>query len=226
MMNSNLRDKLDMVFRNIEHLQKLADQLSRRLQRSLNEIDLTSELNRVPLSKTEVDKLLQLNRRLTTIEMFSRAFCGRIKCDIARQIADPDNPLHDFSIDVELQHVLSESDPDHVDTYSDNFLTVQDFLDWDTELDPMDWSQVCRYRELNIEPHCHLFHDLYDHGGRGLYPATPPKECLRIGTVLLDVKVTYQFEMNVETGHWVKRSVSHPSANSRVQNNRSCSDYE
>lgn len=211
MLNPNLRDKLDMVFRSIEHLQKLSDQLSRRLQRSMTDLESQNELCRTPLSHSEVKKLLQLNRCLTTIELLSRSFCGAIRRDIEDQMASPDNPLQDFNIDVELQHVLSESDLDYEVGLSDNFLTVQSFHDWDAELDPIDWSQVCRYKELNIEPHCYLFHDLYDHGGRGAYPATPPKECLRIGTVLVDVKVTYQFEMNIETGSWVKRSIPHPS---------------
>lgn len=208
MLTSNQRDDLENVFRAIEHLQTLSNKLAWNLRRAMDQLESRTDAQRVHLSDAEVSKLLRLNRRLATIEAFSRAFCSPIQCDLESQIADPDNPLQDFEIDVELQHMLSASDRDYAEGASDNVLTVQDYRAWNSDLHTLDWREVCRHEELNSEPHCYLFHDLYDHGGHGLYPATPPKECLRIGTLFLNVQVTYQFEMNLETGRWEKRSTS------------------
>lgn len=219
MLTSNQREDLENVFRGIEHLQTLSNKLARNLQRAMDQQESRRDAQRVPLSDAEVSKLLRLNRRLATIETFSRAFCGQIKNDIEKQIADPANPLQDFEIDVELQHMVSESDRDYDEGSSDNLLTVQNYWPWDDETHHLDWRAVCRREELNLEPHCYLFHDLYDHGGRGLYPPTPPEECLRIGTVFVDVIVKYQFEMNLETGRWDKRSTSQSVATNAESSN-------
>lgn len=218
MLTSNQRDDLETVFEGIEHLQTLSDKLARSLQRALDQLESRRSAQSVPLSDAEVSKLLRLNSRLATIEAFSRELCRPIKCDLENQIADPDNPLQDFEIDIELQHMLSESDRDYEEA-SDNFLTVQNYSAWRSDLHKRDWREVCIYEELNIEPHCYLFHDLYDHGGSGLYSPTPPKECLRIGTVFVDVIVKYQFEMNIETGRWEKRSVPQSAATTAESSN-------
>lgn len=220
MLTSNQRDDLENVFRGIEHLQTLSNKLASNLRRAMEQLESQREAQRVPLSDAEVSKLLRLNRGLATIETFSRAFCGQIKNDIEKQIADLANPLQDFEIDVELQHMLSESDRDYDEGFSDNILAVQNYWQWDADVDHnYDWSRMCRYEEMNIEPHCRLFHDLYSHGGHDLYPPTPPEECLRIGTILLDVKVIYQFEMNLETGIWEKRSATRSATNTDKPSN-------
>ena len=211
MLKPNLRDELEMVFQNIEHLQTLSKHLSRRLRQAMVHLESQKEgLQRVPLTDEEVRQLLRLNRRLSTIETFSNAFCSELKCNIEQHISDPAHPLEDFEIEVELQHRLSASDPDY-ETSDDNLLTQQNHI-WEVEADSVDWRTVCRHEELNTEPHCYLFHDLYSHGGRNFFPKMTPRECLRIGSISVDVVVTYQFEMDLETGKWIKRSTPQSQA--------------
>lgn len=206
MLKPKLRDELEMVFQSIEHLQTLSKHLSHRLQQAMVQLEPEEEetLQRVPLTDDQVSQLLRLNRRLSTIETFSKTFCSELMRDIEHHIADPAHPLEDFEIEVELQHRLSASDPDY-EASDDNLLTRQNHF-WEGETDSLDWRTVCRHEELNIEPHCYLFHDLYSHGGGNLYPRMTPRECLRIGSISVDVVVTYQFEMDLETGKWIKHS--------------------
>lgn len=91
MLKPKLRDELEMVFQSIEHLQTLSKHLSHRLQQAMVQLEPEEEetLQRVPLTDDQVSQLLRLNRRLSTIETFSKTFCSELMRDIEHHIADP-----------------------------------------------------------------------------------------------------------------------------------------
>ena len=57
--------------------------------------------------------------------------------------------------------------------------------------------------QLDGEPHCWLFHDLYDHSYGFSKPCVPLRDCLRIGKVWVDVVIRQQYCLDIATGEWV-----------------------
>ncbi|MDP1635258.1 MAG: hypothetical protein Q8L69_11335, partial [Gallionellaceae bacterium] len=70
----------------------------------------------------------------------------------------------------------------------------------------VDFRESCNSEteQLAAEPHCHLFHDLYDHSYGVEQPSVPLRDCLRIGTVWIDVVIRQQYCLDLETGKWDK----------------------
>ena len=51
--------------------------------------------------------------------------------------------------------------------------------------------------QLDGEPHCWLFHDLYDHSYGFSKPCVPLRDCLRIGKVWVDVVIRQQYCLDI-----------------------------
>ena len=122
------------------------------------------------------------------------------------KVSDPDDPMADYEIEAVLNYTLREDDPEWSDE-SDNFMTQRkERLKWpSTVFSRDDFSEHIPGREeINKEPHCWLFHDLYDHGYVLNNRRVPLLECLRLGEVWVDVVIRQQYWLNLETGDWVK----------------------
>jgi hypothetical protein len=50
--------------------------------------------------------------------------------------------------------------------------------------------------QLDGEPHCWLFHDLYDHSYGFSKPSVPLRDCLRIGKIWVDVVIRQQYYLD------------------------------
>lgn len=163
------------------------------------------------LTPKDVQGLLQLNRHLAKLEDFLVAQESSLSAILANKEADPNDPMADYEIEAELHYTLREDDPEWSDD-SDNFLTQR--------TESLKGSATCvmsddfrenrpGMEEVNTEPHCWLFHDLYDHRYGLTKPDVPLLDCLRLGKVWVDVVIRQQYWLNLETGEWDK---DHPTS--------------
>lgn len=160
------------------------------------------------LDTTEAKRLLHLNQHLVKLQNFLVSLADELKPALSRKELSPTDPMGDFEIEAQLHYCLRESDPDWSDD-SDNFVTSRE------ENLKMDFLQSRRddYREnmprmeaINSEPHCWLFHDLYDHSYGLDKPNVFLKDCLRLGEVWVDVVIRQQYWLNLDTGEWGQAS--------------------
>jgi hypothetical protein len=194
----------------------------RRQRRQLNEFSAEFD-NTAYTSKNkdfkpeEITNLLRLNQRLGTLELHLCNMAETESEKLEARVADPDDPLDDYEIDATIYFVLHEDDPTFDDS-DDNFLTQRDIslkrLDHSYGLgDGFDHRESVPYFPpgLEAEAHCWLFHDLYDHSYGLEHPALSLHDCLRVGTLWVDVAVRHQSTLNIESGNWAQSIVQIPS---------------
>jgi hypothetical protein len=157
----------------------------------------------------EINELLLFNQRLAELEIYLCAL-GKKECSVLDpRVVDPNDPLDDYEIDATLYFTLREDDP-AFDEDDDNFLSQRlislKHLDrWGTQLaDGLDHREPCRCFPgmLNEIAHCWLFHDLYDHNYGLERPALRLHDCLRVGSIWVDVAVRHQATLDIKTGEW------------------------
>lgn len=159
------------------------------------------------ISEEEVAKLLQLNRYLSHLQNFLLTLSHSLSSELDNKVSDPGDKMDDYECEVELNYTLRSSDPDWNDE-SDNFVTKRRLISLKRareELDDEDWRVfVPGLQHINAEPHCWLFHDLYDHSYGLDQPSVSLRDCLRLGEVWVDVVIRQQYWFNLDTGTWEK----------------------
>lgn len=182
--------------------------LSRQLDKLAD--SLTEEgRQRSDFSQEEIDKLLYLNRHLQTLQDYLLQVGKEQAALLEPRVADPTDPLDDFEIDATLYFTLREDDPDF-DEYDDNFLTQREISLKRASEGEQCWDLLSDWREpgtmdyLVQEPHCYLFHDLYDHSYGLEQPALTLSDCLRIGSIWVNVAVKHQSTLDVDSGDWLQ----------------------
>ncbi len=211
MSSIHTHQSLDTITELSSDIAEAISQLERQLQSLRHRIDSDTEFicdmrKAEPLTEEDGERLLRLNRHLASLEHFLSEVSGTLSPKLASKIADPDDPMYDFEIDAELDYALRENDPEWDDN-EDNYLSSRT----ESIKDPHYGFSVRGWRDcelipniLNSEPHCWLFHDLYDHqGGIGEWKVPVP-DCLRLGEVWVDVVIRQQYRLNLDTGQWVK----------------------
>lgn len=154
-----------------------------------------------PFSEEELEKLRLLNQRLTDLEIWLRQQAADIEPTLIESANAPEDPLSDYLIDAEISYYMREDDPDWSEEYNDPLAERDFFL---TRLEDDDYAANFNdlpekaYPEFQGEHHCWLFHDLYGHGN----PPLPLRECLRVGKVVVDIKLIRQYSLDVESGKW------------------------
>ncbi len=208
-MNIKQRELISSLQEKSRMLQSFTKQLSRDLE-ALDET-CTVKVRREYTDK-EIERLVVLNQRLISIESYlkkeSEAECQLMKL----RVADENDPIYDFEIDVTLDYILRTDDPEF-DPDDDNILTRRNFsikqIDSDNErernwgiADDQNHHEPCiNYPGvLNEVRHCHLFHDLYDHSYNLEMISLNFDQCLRVGEIWVDVEVKKQVSLNVDTG--------------------------
>ncbi len=155
----------------------------------------------------EISNLLRLNQRLGELELY---LCNMAKTEnekLQARVTDPNNPVDDYEIDATLYFVLREDDPEFDDS-DDNFLTQRDFslkgLSRGCIGDGQDYREIVPYfpAELNETAQCWLFHDLYDHSYGLQQPDLSLHDCLRVGSIWVDVAIRHQSTLNIKSGDW------------------------
>ena len=157
----------------------------------------------IPLTQSEIDRLLTLNQRLAKLERYLLDEAARLEPPLQKRVADPDDALNDYEIEAKLHYTLRTSDP-AFDEDDDNFMTERDYnlknLRDDTILcDGFDWREPGLMLELNQAPHCRLFHELYDHG----YGKLSLRDCLRVGSIWVIITVEHQADLDIDQDKWL-----------------------
>ena len=158
------------------------------------------------IDEESIEKLLQLNRRLADIERFLDTTKQNIQLEMMEKLDNEKNPMSDFELDLEMHYILKKSDPEWSED-CDNFLTSRKHLHFykgnhKLESDISYCETPAHLEKLAAEPHCYLFHDLYDHDwGVGSHKLSL-KDCTRVGEIWLNVTVCQQYWLDVESGRW------------------------
>lgn len=198
-----IREELISLTERAQEISDATDTLSRKLKR----LDSKLRRPRRTIQADQVAPLLLLNRRLAEIERLLDQVRQDVKPGLLSQLDDGANPMSDFELDAEIHYILKESDPDWDDD-SDNILTrrshgVHFSKSFHQMASETDWCEHLPGLEpISVEPHCHLFHDLYDHSYGLAEPRLSFQDCARVGEVWIDVVIRQQYFLNVETGEW------------------------
>ncbi len=173
-------------------------QLSAKVDALFEADDALIEKSRsASLSDSEVTQVLALNRQLAELTRFLKTTVDDATPRLETKLADSNDPMFDYEIDAHIAYVLREDDPEYVED-DDNYLTTQiESLKGQPVSDIEDWAESHIQPGLLAEPHCWLFHDLYDHGGGRESPKVSLRDCLRIGRIWVDVKISQQYVFDV-----------------------------
>jgi hypothetical protein len=130
-----------------------------------------------------------------------------IRPNMQVKVADDTDPLFDFEIEAKIDYQLRDSDPEY-DEDSDNYMSRRSESLGNVCLkDPLteDWRYNLTPEPFMAEPLSWLLHDLTEHGYGPCAPRISPRDCLRIGTVSLDIQVWWQYVFDLDSGQWIKR---------------------
>ena len=186
MLSIKNKDKLNWVLEHAVEIEGATALLNKRLESlsdSLrNEMCANKADEESPFSPENAERLLQLNRHLAKLEEFLNTLQRSLSPALASKVSDPDDPMADYEIEAVLNYTLREDDPEWSDE-SDNFMTQrEEMLKWPSTSFSRrdDFSEHCPGMEaINTEPHCWLFHDLYNHNYGLNKPHVPLRDCLR-----------------------------------------------
>ena len=209
MLTPKERDNLADLQEQMSEIERVLRRHGRRIETLLNNLERsTGVVGEERFEQAEVAGLMTLNRRLTELEQHLRDQALVLEPELRAKLADPTSRMHDYEIDAEIAYVLRDDDPEAVED-NDNILTHRDEMLKDIAgtrilCDGIDHRESGRTNvaQLDGEPHCWLFHDLYDHSYGFSMPSVPLGDCLRIGTVLVDVVIRQQYCLDIATGEW------------------------
>lgn len=152
----------------------------------------------VPLSEGEISQLLTLNRRLKDVASHLLSVAGDVTPRLKAKVADPDDPMFDYEIEARIDYQLRQDDPDF-DEDDDNYLSTRtEYLTRLSGLEEEDFTEPYLPAALRAEPHCWLFHDLYDHSYGPESPRLSFQDCLRIGHIFVDIQVWQQYVFDAQ----------------------------
>jgi hypothetical protein len=143
-----------------------------------------------PLTDADIGQLLALNRRLRDLTGFLAALSASLvpRMEESMRRDSPDSFL-DYDITAHLIYILRDDDPDY-DHDDDNILTIRkESLKKFSRHVLDDFTEPVGPVALRAEPHCWLFHDLYDHGYGLESPRLSFHDCLRVGAIWVDIEV-------------------------------------
>ncbi|MFZ4789365.1 MAG: hypothetical protein ACOYMW_00375 [Candidatus Competibacteraceae bacterium] len=204
-MTPKQRDVMTSLKRQIHLLEIHYRHMKRQLRVLSEEFEEYPIIKAGDFTLAEVDGLVRLNQRLSSLEHYLREVGQQESARLDGRVADPNDPLDDYEIDATLYFAMRENDPGFDDD-DDSFMTQRDLSlkCADTLADGIDHREP--YMEfparLNDIPHCWLFHDLYD-GCYGLeQPALSLQDCLRVGWIWVDIAIRHQSSLDIDTGEW------------------------
>lgn len=227
MLTPKERDNLADLQERMSEIETVLRRFNRRVETLLKQLECTvAGLGEERFEQPEVAGLMTLNRRLAELEQHLRDQALALDPRLRAKLADPTNRMYDYEIDAEIAYVLREDDEEAVED-DDNILTRRDEMlkhMGETRIlaDGMDHRESGRpdMAQLDAEPHCWLFHDLYDHSYGFSKPSVPLRDCLRIGKIWVDVVIRQQYCLDIATGEW-----SQPSRRKRERGSESASAY-
>lgn len=151
------------------------------------------------LTDADIQQLLALNRQLRGIAPFLMSVADDVRPRLEGKLADPSDPMYDYEIEARLDFILREDDLEYHED-DDNILTTRyEFLKHRRADQYTDHAETLGPEGLRVEAHCWQFHDLYDHDYGDESPSLSFRDCLRIGTILIDVQVWQQYSFDAAT---------------------------
>lgn len=209
MLTPKERDILTELQEQMSEIERVFCRLNRRVEVLLTQLE-RAVVGEERFEQPEVARLMTLNRRLAELEQHLRGQALTLEPSLRAKVADPTSRMYDYEIDAGIAYVLREDDEEAVED-DDNILTHRDEMLKDMArtrilADGMDHRESGRpdMAQLDGEPHCWLFHDLYDHSYGFSKPSVPLRDCLRIGKILVDVVIRQQYCLDIATGEWYK----------------------
>lgn len=151
------------------------------------------------LSQAELDRLVEINRRLDEVGEHILAVNGPVESSLEETLNDPANRLCDYELEVDLHFERSESDPGYVEGGDP---TISSLELMNSSLGP-DAQWPDGYDQTLPLLHGGIFHQLRLYGNAGMNHVDY-RDILKIGVVWVNVKVTYQYLFDLATGRWIK----------------------
>ena len=153
--------------------------------------------NEKRLTDTETIQLLALNRRLRAIDPLLKSIAEDVTPRLEAKLLDQNDPMYDYEIEVRLDFILREDDPDYAED-DDNILTTRsESLKYLRSDGTLNYSEGIGPDALEAEHHCWRFHDLYDHDYGEDAPHLSLHDCLRVGKIYIDVQVWQQYDIDL-----------------------------
>ena len=170
MLTPKERDNLADLQERMSEIETVFRRFSRRVEILLKQLECTAAVvGEERFEQPEVARLMTLNRRLAELEQHLRGQALTLEPSLRAKLADPTSRMYDYEIDAEIAYVLRDDDEEAVED-DDNILThrdemLKDMAETRILADGMDHRESGRpdMAQLDGEPHCWLFHDLYDH---------------------------------------------------------------
>jgi hypothetical protein len=155
----------------------------------------------------ESQRLRNLNHAMNTISDFMHGTADPIRSAMQAKVDNCRDPMWDYEIEAKIDYQLREDDPEY-DENMDNYLSSRSehlARRWGGENISEDWRGSLTPEPFRHEPLSWLLHSLTEHGHGPEGLRVDARNCLRIGTVFLDIQVWWQYAFDVTEGKWVKR---------------------
>lgn len=203
---SKISDSLSELAGSIERIAEEVNDIEELVERAIEE---TQKEKREPLGYTpdETKRLQQLNHSMNSFSRFMNETADLIRPAMQAKLDDDTDPLWDFEIEAKIDYQLRDDDPEY-DENSDNYISRRSeslAIANENDKTAQDWRCCLTPEPFKAEPLSWLLHDLTEHGFGLESPAVRPRECLRIGTVFLDIQVWWQYAFDLDSGKWIKR---------------------
>ena len=144
------------------------------------------------LTGTEISQLLRLNRQLVEVTAHLKTVAADVTLPLRAKLADCNDPMSDFEIDVEIDYLLHNDDPQYALGTDRVFATRTEILNSGQQPDVTYWCDLEISGAALPEPCCWLFHDLCDlNFGR---ESNRLRDCLRVGAMLVEVQCSQQYQ--------------------------------
>lgn len=158
-------------------------------------------------SVRETRRLEHLNRVMNKVSQFMHQTADVIRPGMDAKVEDDFDPMFDFEIEAKIDYQLREDDSEW-DEDSDNYISSRsEMLSRDKKERELkeDWRYGLTPEPFKNEPLSWLLHSLTEHSFGENAPRVRPRDCLRIGTVFMDIQVWWQYAFDVDSGKWIKR---------------------
>lgn len=187
----------------LDRLDKAAQELDgqRKGLRKFLEKELADKELRFQATAENLAKLKRLNDQLAVIQNEANREAGRLKAALKTRLRQQEDFLTDYEIEIDMDFYLRDDDPEYrqdedsiLATLScGDYIGIEDQEDLDYGDGPM--------KGILPTAHCCLFHSLYDHiSPKNLHWS----DLLRIGSVWVDIKVSYQKKYGLKAGQLIR----------------------
>lgn len=208
-MTPKQREAMISLQRQIRSLDIYLGRLKPKLDTLVEQLEISDDLDNDDFTSEDISNLLRFNQRLTDLERHLRDV-GDKECVILNgRVADPADPLIDYDIEATLGFKLRTRDGEFYEyrrnCYTQRSISLKHLRQRSKLADGKDHrDDIRRYPAgLDQTPHCWLFHDLYGYSYGAQSPALSLDDCLRIGEITVNVTVSQQSLLDIETGSWL-----------------------